>query len=85
MEKCERETVIVHNLADIDDGFVRVYTTEEKVMKRLVRRLGDEAETTTIYRSGSKDASGWRIKVPIELVSRTTFGFKKAKVRRGKL
>jgi hypothetical protein len=82
MEKSERETVVIHNLADMEEGFVRVYTTEEKVKNKLVKRMGKEIEVAEIRNSAKEGIAGWRFRIPIKFVS-PTLGFKQ--VKNGKL
>ena len=40
MEKEERETIILINIADKDDGYFRFYTTERNEYERLVKKVG---------------------------------------------
>ncbi len=59
MYREERETVIVANLADLDDGFFTVETTEKGVLARLRRLAGDRLQV-----EGNRP---WLCRVPADL------------------
>jgi len=59
MQREERETVIVANLADLDEGFFTVETTENGVLARLRRLAGDRLRV-----EGNRP---WLCRVPAEL------------------
>ena len=59
MQREERETVIVANLADLDEGYFTVETTEKGVLARLRRLAGDR-----LHVEGNRP---WLCRVPAEL------------------
>jgi len=75
MEKSERETVIVANLTDIAQGFIRVFSTERGLIARLIKRAG-----ATILRQTHADGriSGTDLRVPWSRVGRGLLALKAA-------
>jgi hypothetical protein len=59
MQREERETVIVANLADLDEGYFTVETTEKGVLARLRRLAGSR-----LHVEGNRP---WLCRVPAEL------------------
>lgn len=79
MQRAERETMILANKADADDGFFVFYTTEPGHFARLCRRIGGQdvllgCEIT--LQEGRPIA--WNCKVPIRFMSKSNFGVRVA-------
>jgi len=79
MERAERETVITANQADIDEGFIRVWTTEPRIVRRLVERAGAEVIRES---SAAGRITGTDLRVPWARVSRGLLAIKSSAARR---
>jgi hypothetical protein len=65
--KAERETVIVANVADLEEGWFTVETTEPKILAKLKRIGGGGLEVTEQRSSMTGKVHGWLCRVPAEL------------------
>lgn len=82
MEKNERETVIIINLADIKDGYFSFGTSERSHFARLCKRIGGRNVLREVRED--KDCNGdvkwWQCHVPVQFLSLRTFAIgRKAK------
>jgi hypothetical protein len=66
MTRGERETVIVANLGDLDDGYFTVETSEAGVLARLKRLAGDRLEVEEHREARTGRVRGWFCRVPAE-------------------
>jgi len=62
----ERETVIVANLADLDEGWFSVETTEKGVFSRLKRICGDKLQVIEHRSSLNGKITTWKCRVRAE-------------------
>lgn len=71
----ERETIILLNRADMDEGFFRISTSDHGDARKILRRLGpgfkDKLECVEYGESGRPVA--YNIKVPIGRLARSSF------------
>lgn len=78
MEKCEKETILLFNKADSDDGYFTISTSIKSHYERIISRIGS---CNIINSRVQKDCNGqevfWDLKIPIEYYSLVTFGLKK--------
>ena len=79
MERAERETVITANQADIDEGFIRVWTTEPRIVRRLVEKAGAQILREC---SAAGRITGTDLRVPWSRVSRGLLAIKSSTARR---
>ena len=66
MTRAERETVIVANLADLDEGWFSVETTEKGTYERLCRLVGDRLKVEIHKSSLTGQITTWECRVPAE-------------------
>lgn len=75
MGKSERETVVIINLADLEDGYFSFGTSESSHFKRLCKRIGGESALIEVRYD--KDRRGivrwWQCRVPAQFLSKRTF------------
>lgn len=71
MEKQEKETIILINEADLEDGFIIFSTTKKSFRDRLLKRLGSSNVIKEEVSGGM-----FTIYVKASRWSRTNFGFK---------
>lgn len=79
MEKSERETVITANYADIADGFIRVWTTEAHIARRLIEKAGAEALSK---HSVTGRVTGYDLRVPYQRVGRGILAIRRIGIKR---
>lgn len=74
MVKEERETLILINRKDMEEGFFVFYTTEASDFRRLCRRIGgrENLRSIRVSRYGGKPVA-WDCEVPIGFLSRATW------------
>ena len=74
----ERETLILMNDADRDEGFFTFSTSRRCDFERLVKRIGGERELTSLQIETLENVPiQWNCKVPMAYYSSTFFGVKK--------
>lgn len=79
MTRAERETVIVANLADLDEGWFSVETTEEGAFNRLKKLCGDKLQVTEHRSSLTGRITTWECRVPAEFWGGSTLRVRKAR------
>ncbi len=63
MEPAERETIVLINDADLEDGYFRISTTKKKVYEMMLKRIGpDEVVSTKVTLSANGDFSEGNIR-----------------------
>ena len=83
MPREDRETIICLNQADMRDGFFVFGTSEATHFRRLCRRIGgqDNLHNLKVSKFEGKPV-WWECEVPVEYMSRTTWGIRKRKGRK---
>jgi hypothetical protein len=66
MIRAERETVIIANLGDLDEGFFLISTTEPGVLARLKRLAASRLIIEAAKNAKGREVS-WEIRVPADL------------------
>ncbi len=78
MEKSEKETVVILNRADLEDGFFVFGTSQKSHFQKLCKRINGRDKLLDLKYTKSKDgkSSWWECRVPAKFLSRSTFGVK---------
>jgi hypothetical protein len=66
MIRSERETIIIANLADLDEGFFTIQTTEAGVLARL-KRLAASRLVIEAFKDARGREVSWEIRCPADL------------------
>ncbi len=83
MPREDRETIICLNRADMRDGFFVFGTSEATDFRRLCRRIGGPDNLRRLKVSMCEGtAVWWDCEVPVEYMSRRTWGIGKRKGRK---
>lgn len=78
MEKSEKETVMILNRADLDDGFFIFGTSQKSHFQKLCKRIKGRDKLLDVKHTKSQDGKSgwWECLVPSKFLSYSTFGIK---------
>lgn len=78
MEKNEKETIILFNKGDADDGYFTIATSIKSHYMRIIKRVGlNNLINLDIKKDSQNNDIYWNLKLPISYMSKATFGIKK--------
>jgi hypothetical protein len=90
MDRSEKETLIIVNRADLDEGFFIFGTSQKTHFQKLCKRVRGRDKLIDVKHTKSRDGKSvwWECRVPCEFLSRSTFGVKsmsksEAAIKRG--